>query len=233
MFNKINSAVVFAVSVVLFYLYKTETDIKSVSAVSYVFRDINRCELFYVVTQPDTVSSWFRWVKHFRSADEKPLGIGKLYQAYYDSEQPVIFQVVHYEPCTVIVLESDCLLKPRIELRTMYVTKRKTKLLISIQFRRASALFQISLGEDDKKGPFNPGTCIAAGSGRDDSLYIKMRRAIPKSFRNIKSLLLLAIAVASMVIHRFKVLKSTFQHSTSYARNTLVSEMTAVHSTKD
>lgn len=57
MFIKVNTAIIITVSVALFWLYKTETDIKSVSAVSYVFRDINRCELFHIVTQPDTVSS--------------------------------------------------------------------------------------------------------------------------------------------------------------------------------
>ncbi|XP_069680097.1 uncharacterized protein [Periplaneta americana] len=68
-------------SVVLAVLFRMETDPSTFSAVqSAVFNSDHR-DLFKFIAYPDTVEMWFHWISHFRSADSKLMGVGKLYQA--------------------------------------------------------------------------------------------------------------------------------------------------------
>lgn len=135
---------------VLAILYIMETDTATFSAVqSAVFTSDHR-DLFHFVSHPDTVEMWFHWISHFRSADSKLVGEGKLYQAVYTlpllGDYVMLFRAVEYVPESRIVLESESLLKPRIEVTSVPVRGEQSKLTFKLTFRRSSTLFQYTLG---------------------------------------------------------------------------------------
>ncbi|XP_069680094.1 uncharacterized protein [Periplaneta americana] len=137
-------------SVVLAVLFRMETDPSTFSAVqSAVFNSDHR-DLFKFIAYPDTVEMWFHWISHFRSADSKLMGVGKLYQAVcsfpFVGDFVMLFQVVEYVPDTHIVLESESLLKPRVEVTSSPVHGERSRLTFKITFRRSSTLFQYTLG---------------------------------------------------------------------------------------
>jgi hypothetical protein len=55
----------------------------------------------------------------------------------------LLFRVVEYIPDTHIVLESDSLLKPRVEIMSVPVQGERSKLTFKLTFRRSSTLFQV------------------------------------------------------------------------------------------
>ncbi|PSN52226.1 hypothetical protein C0J52_12757 [Blattella germanica] len=145
-YHVLGTVIIIAVAI----LIRMETDTSTFSAVqSAVFHTDHR-DLFHFVAHPDTVEMWFNWISHFRSADSKILGVGKLYQAVYSfpllGDFVMLFRVVEYIPDTRIVLESESLLKPRVEVTSAPVNEEKTKLTFRLTFRRSSTLFQYTLG---------------------------------------------------------------------------------------
>lgn len=55
----------------------------------------------------------------------------------------MLFRVVEYVPESRIVLESESLLKPRIEVTSLPVRAEQSKLTFKLTFRRSSTLFQV------------------------------------------------------------------------------------------
>ncbi|KAJ9601376.1 hypothetical protein L9F63_000467 [Diploptera punctata] len=126
-----------------------ETDTSTFSAIQSAVFNADHRDLFHFVAHPDTVEMWFQWISHFRSADSKTLGVGKLYQAIYSfpllGDSVMLFRVVEYVPDTRIVLESESLLRPRVEITSAPVHGQQTKLTFKFTFRRSSTLFQYTL----------------------------------------------------------------------------------------
>jgi hypothetical protein len=55
----------------------------------------------------------------------------------------MLFRVVEYVPDSRIVLESESMLKPQIEVTSVPVRGEQSKLTFKLTFRRSSTLFQV------------------------------------------------------------------------------------------
>lgn len=135
----------------LLVLMNVENDPSPVSVSQTTILNSYHRDLFQFVLHPDTVEIWFLWISRFRSADKRPVGIGKLYQAVYNfpflGDRILLFQVKKYVPDACLVIESDSLLKPRFEVESNPIRGgEQTKFTIRISFRRSSVLFQYTVG---------------------------------------------------------------------------------------
>ncbi|XP_067008494.2 uncharacterized protein [Anabrus simplex] len=136
--------------VLLALLTKLESDPGKFSIAQSAILNADYRDLFQFVAHPDTVEVWFRWISHFRAADKRPLGVGKLYQAVYSlpvlGDYIMLFRVMKYVPDSCMVLESESWLKPRFEVFATPISEEQARLTFRLVFRRSSALFQYTLG---------------------------------------------------------------------------------------
>lgn len=131
-------------------LHQIDTDTRTWAATEHavIYASPEQMERF--ITNPDSVDKWFNWMSLFKSADSRPMGIGKKYQAIYDvpllGEYTILLNVVEYKPNHLIVLESSSLLKPRFIIRMDENGSKATRLTFKLRYRRSSALFQWTVG---------------------------------------------------------------------------------------
>ncbi|KAK4297678.1 hypothetical protein Pmani_029918 [Petrolisthes manimaculis] len=102
------------------------------------------------ITNPDQVQKWFPMVSQFKSADSRPFGVGKKYQAIYDlpilGEYVMLLSVVEYKINHIITLESNSFLRPTFTINMVEKAPNNTILTFSMEYKRSSALFQWTLG---------------------------------------------------------------------------------------
>ncbi|XP_047108089.1 uncharacterized protein LOC124776917 isoform X1 [Schistocerca piceifrons] len=131
-------------------LLEMRTNPSEFSALQSAVINVDHQDLFRFICHTDTVEMWFEGLSHFRSADMKPLGVGKLYQAIYKvpflGDYVILLRTTEYVPDMRIVLESESFLKPRIEISAFPVSSRGTRLTFRLTFQRKSLLFQHTLG---------------------------------------------------------------------------------------
>ncbi|GLH05559.1 hypothetical protein R5R35_005254 [Gryllus longicercus] len=138
-------------ALILAVLVNIESDPSLISVTQSTILNRYHSDLFQFVLHPDTVEMWFLWISHFRSADKRPVGVGKQYQAVYSfpflGDQVLLFQVKKFVPDTCLVLESESLFRPRFEVESSPVSRgEQTRLTFRISFRRSSLLFQYTMG---------------------------------------------------------------------------------------
>ncbi|XP_068243527.1 uncharacterized protein [Palaemon carinicauda] len=131
-------------------LYQIDTDpgVWEASESAHIYASREQLERF--IGNPDSVEKWFRWVSLFKAADSRPFSIGKKFQALYNvpflGEYMMLFKVTKYQPNTLMVLETDSLIKPRFTVLMEEGGTKGTRLTFKLRYRRISALFQWTLG---------------------------------------------------------------------------------------
>jgi len=134
---------------VIALLYQLEADPSYWTAYSSVRLDVVPDEVMRFLTNIDQMEKWFSLVSYVRQADFKPVGVSKQYHAIYNipwiGEYAILFKVVGHETNSKLHLESENLLKPRIEFNIRQSKPKETYLTIRIQYRRNSVLFQYTL----------------------------------------------------------------------------------------
>lgn len=143
-------AIACIVGTIIAVMYQTEVE-KDLWTVSKSVRlNAKLDDAINFVTATDYMSKWFPFASHVREADGRPLGVGKKYHAIYDipfyGETKALYKIVDYQTLAKAVVESEGLLRPRLEFSFHQLEKDESRMSVSISFRRHSYLFQYVLG---------------------------------------------------------------------------------------
>lgn len=99
------------------------------------------------------IFQWFRWISQVTHGDHNPMGKGKRYNVLFITT-PIIFEINTFTAENdefQISFDSNTILRPSFELRVFqtcrFLAYPRTKVTISLNFRRSSMLFRITIGK--------------------------------------------------------------------------------------